>query len=396
MRNLILRLALLGCSLLLGLVAGELVVRWLRPQTVRIITPGLYVADPPDGYRMRPGYSGRITNRTEYDTRATINSDGMRGPEIDAGHPGRERVLVTGDSFTFGIGVEEPECYVRRLKTELRRLGRPADVLNGGLPGLAGTPDEVRWLERHGLENDPDLIVLGIFVGNDLQDALAPMGGFEIVDGLMAPKGSRPGLKVWLHTHSHLYAMLKGSLPSRLQNGLRSALGMGEPWSQRYFREGFSIYSRTISPQVAAGESATAAALDRLLALTTPRGIRVAALIIPDLVQLDADIWAESLARIGADPADFSPDRPTRIFLRLLADHEIPTLDLTPTFQTHLDAGEALYFPEDRHWTPAGHALAARRLASFLVAANVVGDSGDDANDRNGADDELDATTPGG
>ncbi len=51
----------------------------------------------------------------------------------------------------------------------------------------------------------------------------------------------------------------------------------------------------------------------------------------------------------------------------LLDRHGIPFLDLTAVFRAELDRNAELYYLSDRHWTPAGHALAAAELARFLA-----------------------------
>ena len=46
------------------------------------------------------------------------------------------------------------------------------------------------------------------------------------------------------------------------------------------------------------------------------------------------------------------------------ADEGITVVDLLPVMRAHRT--RALYFPSDGHWTPAGHALAARTIADAL------------------------------
>jgi len=46
--------------------------------------------------------------------------------------------------------------------------------------------------------------------------------------------------------------------------------------------------------------------------------------------------------------------------------HGVPVIDLAPALRAARRGGEPLYYVEDGHWTPAGHALAARTIAGAL------------------------------
>jgi lysophospholipase L1-like esterase len=122
-----------------------------------------------------------------------VNSLGCRGDEIDRPKPGgRFRILVLGDSVTFGFNVDEHEAYVSVLEAlltdELAAGGRPRpsslDVVNGGV--LAYTSWQSRlWAERLIPEVDPDLVV--VMVGyNDHHSA-------QVTD---RERSSRAGLRL--------------------------------------------------------------------------------------------------------------------------------------------------------------------------------------------------------
>src|SRR5215203_1800630 len=188
LRRVAARLLLLGISAFLGLLAAELAVRLVRPQPVMVVSRGLYEPDPPRRYRLQAG---------------------LRGPEVGAKAPGTLRLLALGDSFTFGVGAQARETYPARLEEILRSRGVRAEVLNAGAPGFS-VPDETAWFQRWGRPLEPDMILLAVFVGNDLQDA-APGGPKVVVaDGALLVEGEKGrSLSRWLYYHSHLYVLLK-------------------------------------------------------------------------------------------------------------------------------------------------------------------------------------------
>jgi hypothetical protein len=355
------RLALAGAGVAAGLLVAELGVRWLRPQRSWYWTPpGPFVVVGPGEYELLPGYRGESSNRIEYTNQVTINSSGMRGREIGPKDEERCRILVIGDSFTFGIGVEDDETYPVLLD------GLLADeVINGGVSAM-GVPHEVRWLERHGLAVNPDVVVLATYMGNDFQDAMSQWANREVVYGRLYQKKERSALKEWLFLNSQLYVLLKESVPTPVQGWVRARLGLGEPWSVQRLRSSFSFFAEELSETELEGVENTAAALDELVDLAAEHGVELAALTIPDAMQAADGPWEETVRQLGVDPSDYDRDAPTRRMLELLAERGIPARDLTEPFRRGTARGETLYWPVDRHWTPLGHELAAARVAEFL------------------------------
>lgn len=92
-----------------------------------------------------------------------INSKGLRGPEPD---PARPKVLLVGDSFTFGEGVAVADTFASRVEASLAgRFDPPPQVLNGGVPGY-GTEAEAGRLPGWLKEFAPRAVVL-VYVPND-------------------------------------------------------------------------------------------------------------------------------------------------------------------------------------------------------------------------------------
>ena len=160
------RLAIALASLLLALGAAELALRLRDPivnesgrQSV------LRRSDDPDLlYDLRPGAQAEA-----WGTSVRVNSRGFRGPEVrerKPGEPALPRVVVIGDSITFGNRLAEGDTFVARLDAKMRELGTPIEALNLGVGGY-DTVQEVAFLEHVGLALDPDVVVVG-FCPNDL------------------------------------------------------------------------------------------------------------------------------------------------------------------------------------------------------------------------------------
>ncbi len=75
-----------------------------------------------------------------------INPKGLRGKDYPyAKSPGRRRVVVIGDSFTFGHGVEESARYSDQLEKKLEN----SEIVNMGVSGYS-TAQQYLFLKTEG------------------------------------------------------------------------------------------------------------------------------------------------------------------------------------------------------------------------------------------------------
>ncbi|HEV8583320.1 MAG TPA: GDSL-type esterase/lipase family protein [Thermoanaerobaculia bacterium] len=364
LRRVAARLLLLGASVVAGLLLAELAVRLVRPQPVMLVSRGLYEPDPPRRYRLKPGFRGTLTNRVEFDTRIAINREGLRGPEIGPKKPGTFRVLTLGDSFTFGVGAQEEETFPAQLQRILRSRGVRAEALNAGAPGY-GVPDEVAWFQRWGWTLEPDVVLVAVFVGNDLQDA-APGGPKAMaVDGTLMIQGEKKNsVSRWLYYHSHLYVLLKASA---LGGVVRRVLGSPEPLETRELRAELELYAKGRLPkEIQEGAAETEKAVAALA--RSAGGARLQAVLVPSLIQVDPSRWQASLKRFGLPPEAYDPRRPNRLIGGIFARQGIPVLDPTDAFAAAIRRGKRVYFPVDQHLTPAGYRLLAEVVAEAFGA----------------------------
>ncbi len=98
------------------------------------------------------------------------NANGLRDRNYEAKGPGVRRILILGDSFTYGSGVaDEDAVFPRLVERRLNRALRPGDafdkveVLNGGLPGSL-TGAWVRLWNRVADDFAPDVVLIVFFL----------------------------------------------------------------------------------------------------------------------------------------------------------------------------------------------------------------------------------------
>jgi lysophospholipase L1-like esterase len=138
----------------------------------------LIVRDRDRLYRLRPGFDGPWGRA--HPVRVRVNSLGMRGPERAlASAPGTTRVLVLGDSQTFGFDVPEAEAYPEVLGRRLAADSARFEVWNAAVPGYS-TYQGLLWLRQNLATLRPG-IVIAAFNFNDRLLAGEPTGGLALV-----------------------------------------------------------------------------------------------------------------------------------------------------------------------------------------------------------------------
>jgi len=150
---------------LLGLVAAELLLRWRQAaiQGSDRLDPGFIRYDPRLGWRLTPGWRGAHRHH-DFAVRYAINESGYRSdPALPADRRGR-LIAVVGDSFTFGLGVNDGETFVSLLNRD-----GPNSYLNLSIPGFS-TDQQALLIEDELPRLRPDEVWLAVYVGNDLLD----------------------------------------------------------------------------------------------------------------------------------------------------------------------------------------------------------------------------------
>lgn len=353
-RRLAANLAVLAVSSAVFLLLAEALVRRVAPQSPsgnpRQSQPrDFYAPHPVLGFTMNPGFHGRF-ELPEFDTEVRFSSIGLRDREYGPKPPGASRLLVLGDSYTFGWGVEEGERFADRLERKLdEAFPHRWEVVKAGTNAYA-TTHERAWMNEYGWALDPDLVVLEFCMGNDFADNRGVE--YRVEDGYLTAVSAGPagggGLKAFLRRRSHLYLFARNLVK---QPGIRRAE------RKRAEIEAFNAL-------VDGGAAATAEALAGLAADAGEHGVPLVVAVVPMLHQVtDA---------LGIDPALI--EHPNRLIREIAAAAGLPVIDLLPVFRRRAaEGGPPLYFRRDPHWTREGHRVAGEALFDSLRAGGWFG-----------------------
>lgn len=162
-------LLLISLSLLISIISCEIFAR-IYFELINEIKPHkpLFKENPKDQFDSLMGWTHRpgVKVHQTYDERTVtykINDKGFRDSLVVAYKKNleRKRIVIIGDSFTFGHGVEETERYGNRLKEKLGNV----DMINLGVSGYS-TAQQYLTLKNEGFKYQPDLVILGLYMSN--------------------------------------------------------------------------------------------------------------------------------------------------------------------------------------------------------------------------------------
>lgn len=305
-------------------------------------------------------------------------NEGSHNDEEFAPGP-RATVAVVGDSFSFGI---VPHYF--HFTTVAERALPGVHVHNLGYPGI-GPGAYLHLVETEVLALNPDLVVISLFLGNDLSE----------VSRWNSERGFLPSICDRRNVLSFL-------LPSRLLTlGSDAEFDIGRttgdsfppsvsipgpedliefmPWLTDPTVEkpllSEEIYLRVESKRARLihhadgfrGYELLFACLSRIREVLGP--IPMAVQLIPDHFQVDEQLWSDVSERLAG--YDLDRDLPQRRLRAWLTDQDIPFLDLLPVLRAQPldpDGSRHLYHARDTHFNARGNRVAGEELAEFLEA----------------------------
>jgi hypothetical protein len=172
------RILALTLSTVISLGCAEVIFRWHSQRTFDDKFPewtdNLVVVRGPQVFAFKPNASGVFPGGVD-PTRTfpyRTNSHGLRDRDRPAKKPGTRRVLVIGDSYTWGYAVAEEEAYPQAAERLLAARGRPdIEVVNGGVPDY-NSRQERQLLAQLLPVYRPDAVFLA-YVVNDAEPTTA-------------------------------------------------------------------------------------------------------------------------------------------------------------------------------------------------------------------------------
>lgn len=351
-------------SVALGLLVALLVAEWgldiyfQRTQS-QSMEPGFMRYHPQLGWSLSPGWSGE---HRHFDYQATYHLDpsGFRLQPASSGAESRQ-FAVLGDSFTFGLGVQDDETF-----TALLNARGEGEYLNYGVPGTS-TDQHLLLLNQIIRRGSPDAVLLMIYLPNDILDSTLEyplqaeqakpvfrLNGDELELGnVPVPRAAKPARlrsttmgSIILNGFDAEDGMLMGTQIGRMVD---TVLG-GRAYDMVELRPALA---RNLEPAL----SLFAALLNEVAEVARDSGIGLTVALLPGR---DAVINAQGISHHYQEYL-------REEILSMTSDTDITAIDLMSELvaQPSTDL-QRFYFPNDGHLTPAGHQFVAATLARLL------------------------------
>ncbi len=387
-------------STIAALLVAEVLLRAWRPQAQRVFLlqsrseseRGKFcVYDPTLGWVGKPNVDDTF-DAPDTHHQVHQNRYGFRGPTIEFARTRARRVVVLGDSFVWGLGVDDDELFTTLLAHDSSpRL----EVVNLGVSGY-GTDQELLLWQQLGQRFRPDLVLLVVTPWTDLYDNQfaerydypKPLFRWDeatanlVLTGVPVPQRtaaqvataspdqtapSAPGLRLIARSALVSNAVLalarvpsvRGALE---RSGIIFSRNPGQPWEDRFFEQ-------PPNAQTANGWVLFGRLLSALADSVQRTGAELVVVVVPSPMQVYPDLWAD-FERAHPRPPDhpLDPELPARLVTELCNERHLRVIDLQPGLRDAAHDDPYLYYRWNMHWTTSGHRIVANILLRELAS----------------------------
>ena len=357
----------------------------------------------PGGY-LKENFTENLQDGFGGTVRWNNNSQGFRNDkDFITPPPGNTfRILSMGDSFTGGYRVGQYETFSFLVERKLaekyidQNIEVMISVIEDPLTGL-------QYLASRGASYSPDLVVLGITLGNDIAQTYWNMGpGYRLTDNdpfveevndrdaskkrrgeieaqqvppeCLTPRnpgrnnnqsGPRwsaiyPG-KYPLERNSEfrvislISGVIQGANPDAPQTVISN---WEEYYAPRLFdSNGLGIFLRSPPNEVTSAYDTLFATLLAYRKFCKPRKLKLLVVIFPQRFQVQDQDWDKTIDVYGLRKECFDREIPNRRIMDFCKNNNIDCLDPTKRMkELYKPGGESLYLPRhDMHWNARGH-----------------------------------------
>jgi len=369
LREFLLGMALLIATIIVFLIFFEIALRIFYPQ--EIFPVDIYDNSLTRRYVLKPNFYG-VHTHPDFTVSYQTNSRGLRGPEHSyAKEEGTFRILVIGDSMTFGEGVEWEDSYPILLGDLLNQDSKQFEVINAAIPAQ-GTGQELVFLMEEGYKYKPDMILLGFYIGNDITDNhYWPVVFFEN-DTLvqreldyhdMAFREYTDSIPFYneIITNSHAIIFFKYRISILIKSLRKKEISSteGDTFETRnlFVDDGNEIKQ--------SAWNLTFRLIREVDEFSREMNASLAVVVLPAHYQVYPGEFREQYSE--DEQPDFSI--PNKLLEDFSEREGIPVIDLLPEFR---ETKEEIFFPIDRHFNEKGSRLAAEAIHRALIDKGML------------------------
>ncbi|MFH1784729.1 MAG: SGNH/GDSL hydrolase family protein [bacterium] len=308
------------------------------------------------------------------------------------------RIVILGDSFTWGFGVEAHQRFSNILERDY--FNNRVEVINLGICGY-GTDQEYLMLKNYGFSYNPDLVILMFQISSDLIENMSSVqykqnkpyyifknGNLTLKKNSLSKQTNNSCQDITESSAKNIVGSIKSVLRGMKlyllvvtkirQNCLWLSdvlikIGVMEPYPILKPDNGLYIFNQYYSTEWEEGWNVTKALIKKIKYDASLKKIKFVLVLIPDNLQVDGSEFNDFIKTYRSEKSLIDIDKPNTILSRFAKRNNIYVLDLLPAFRYVANEGEKTYFRiYDRHWNNNGHALAAKFIYDYIVEKDDI------------------------
>ena len=322
----------------------------------------------------RKNIRGIHNKRGSFSTTFTTNSRGLRDKEYSLKKPdGVKRIVVVGDSFTWGFGVNDNENYTERLESMLHN----AEVINLGVTAYQ-LWKEILYFKKEGVLYNPDILIVGLclndFIHGKIEEKkvtsasnIKDHGKTEAKSQAATPINFKYYLKKYVFQNSAFFTFIldrintsKSIIKGLSYIGLKELTGFEDlDWNLMPALKDYPDYLKKCWEE-------TQSDLLQFKRLASDSGVRLIIAVIPSVQSIQEISFRHTISYSIFDKDDFDLDKPYRMLKEFALKNNIEIIVPVNVFREANRGGQHLYLKRDMHFSAAGHDLFAHAIADYL------------------------------
>jgi hypothetical protein len=259
--------------------------------------------------------------------------------------------VAVGDSFTFGLGVNQEVTWIAQLANLSRH-----DIINPGVPGW-GPQQYTRTLEQYGFRLKPKIVFYGLF-SNDVGNVTR----FAKDDGHF----NRFSLRQFLRLNSVTFNLFRNLRRTKISVKDIELAGVGLRFSSESLQSRVSSDSKRF-PQ---GWPLTRQQIETAYNESQRSNATFVLLYFPSKEEVYWKAIKEKSKSL--EPLDDRIDQLRKTTMEFCHSRGFFCIDLTPALKRRAEQGEKVYFSADSHWNDAGNRIVADEIYKQLVEKNIL------------------------
>ncbi|HLD73270.1 MAG TPA: GDSL-type esterase/lipase family protein [Candidatus Nanoarchaeia archaeon] len=308
----------------------------------------------------------------EWNIDVKINSDSFRDEEIQPKQNYDYRILMLGDSFTVGWGIEQGQTFSDLLEIKFNQKQLKVDVINGGATSYSPILGYL-FLKDKSVQYDSDLIILNFDLSDFQNDySYQKLARYDVSGKIIGVTPERDNFLKSIYLNVKLIKFLESPFVV-----LDSKFPTKKLWGKKYFYnidyDRYALTRSDVPEEIMDKYTETSFKYLKLIQqLASEKNITFILVAYPYGHQVSGEEWAKGRHNYGFEQGKVYSDLPERLLAQFAAENNIQFIGLYPEFK---ESGQfPLFYPYDGHLTPAGHQLYADSLYAKLLEKGILKD----------------------